>query len=103
MASQQLVEHRAKAINIGEAADGRVITYCLFRRHVTGRAQHFHRARDGALRLDQSCQSEVREVWFTFLVEQDVSRFDVAMKNVVLMSVINGARHLCDYFYCPPD
>ena len=74
----------------------RVISDRLFWRHVTGRAKHFHRAGDSALCLDQPCQTKIREMRFALCIEQDVSRFDVAMQNAVLMRVMNGARHLGD-------
>src|SRR5439155_1071851 len=41
MASEQFVEYRAKSIDICGLANGRVVTYCLFRRHVAGRAHYF--------------------------------------------------------------
>src|SRR2546430_7634909 len=40
---------------------------------------------------------------FALLIEQDVSRFDVAMQNSMLMRVMNGARHLRDQFRRLPD
>ena len=70
----------------------------MFRRHVTGRAQHFHRARDRALSLDQSRQTKVGQMRFAFLIEQNVSRLDVAMKDAVLVRVMNGARYFRDQF-----
>ena len=54
------------------------------------------RARHRALRLDQSRQAKVGQMWFAFLVEQDVSWFDVAMKNAVLVRVMNRPRYLRD-------
>ena len=39
--SKQFVEYRAKSIDICRPADGRVVTYCLLRRHVAGRAHYF--------------------------------------------------------------
>ena len=68
----------------------------LFRRHVAGRAQHLHRARNGALCLDQSRQTEIGEMRFAFCIQQNVSRLDVAMKNPVLMRVMDGAGDLGD-------
>ena len=91
-----MVKHCAQSINIGRASELGVISDCLFRRHVTRRAQHFHRARDGALRFDQSRQPEIGEMWFAFCVEQNVSRLDVAMQNAVLVRVMNSARQLGD-------
>ena len=91
MGGQKLVKHCAKSINIRRVADGCIVAHSLFRRHVTGRAQYFHRARDRALCLNQPRQPEVGEVRFTFLIEQDISWLDVAMKNAVLVRIVNGA------------
>ena len=49
MAGEQLVEDRAKSIDICGVADGCVVSGSLFRRHVTGCAHHVQRARDRAL------------------------------------------------------
>jgi hypothetical protein len=89
-----LVKHCTKPIDIRNAADSRVVSYCLLWRHVTGRAQNFERACNGAFCLDQSCQPEIREVRFAFCIEQNVARFDVAMENAVLVSVMN---RVCDF------
>src|SRR5207248_11054904 len=103
MAGQQLIEHRAKAVYIRRARELGVVSYCLFWGHVTGRSQYFHRARDSALRLDQASQPEVREMRFAVCVEQDVSRFDVAMQNAALVSVVNCARDFGNQFHGAPD
>src|SRR5947208_4400400 len=100
MASEHLVKHCAESVNIRGPSDPRVISHRLFRRHVAGSAQNFHRAGDGTLCFDQPCQPEIGEMRFTFCVEQDVSGFDVAMQNAVLMCVGNGARQLGDQFGC---
>jgi hypothetical protein len=68
----------------------------LLGRHVTGRAQYFHRARDRALSLDQSRQTEVSQMRFVLLIEQNVTRLDVAMKDAVLVGVMNRPRYLGD-------
>jgi VPDSG-CTERM motif len=98
MTGEQLVENCTKSIDIGCAADSRVVSHSLFGRHVTGRSHHFHRARDCAFRFDQSRKPEVGKMWFASLIKQNVSRFDVAMQDVVLVSVMNRARHFGDEF-----
>src|SRR5215470_17743342 len=98
MTGQQLIEHCAKSIDISRAADALVVSHSLFRRHVTGRAQYFHRACDGAFSLDQSRQPEVGQMRFAFGIEQDVPWFDVAMKNAVLVRIVNSSRHLDNQF-----
>src|ERR1043166_9243 len=37
-------------------------------------------------------------MWLTILINQDVARFDVAMQDAALMSMLNGTRELCSYF-----
>ena len=103
MTSEQLVKHCAKSIDVCGAADGRVVSDSLFRRHVTGRAQDFQRARDRAFRFDQSGQSEIGQMRFAFSIEQNVSRLDVAMQNAVLVRVMNSARHFRNEFRRAPD
>src|SRR6266540_4070467 len=75
-----------------------VVSHCLLWRHVTWRAQNFQRARHRALRFDKSRKTEVGEMRFALLVQQNVSRLDVAMQNPVLMRVVNGACHFGDEF-----
>src|SRR5438477_11265967 len=100
MTCQQLVKHRAESINICRASDSRVISYRLFRRHVTRRAQHFHRARDRTLCFDQSRKTKIGEMWFALCVEQDVSGFDVSMEDTALMRIMNCPGQLGDQFRC---
>ena len=69
MAGEQLVKHCAESVNICRAGDPRVISHRLFRGHVAGRAQNFHRARDGAFGFDEPCQPEIGEMRFAFLIE----------------------------------
>src|SRR5713226_1476382 len=103
MASEQLVKHCAQSVDICGAADARVVSHSLLRRHVTGCAQNFHRARDGTLCFDEPCQPEIGEMWFALCVEQDVSGFDVSMENAALMRIMNGSGELRDEFRCVPD
>jgi hypothetical protein len=91
-----LVKHRPKTVDVSGAADCSVISHRLFRRHVTWRAQNFQCARNGAFTLDQPRKAKVGQVRFAFAIEQDVSRFDVTMKNPVLVCVMNRARDFRD-------
>src|SRR5206468_11196796 len=104
MTGQQLIEYCAKSVNVRCASESRsrgIIASRLFWRHVTRRAQNFQGARDGALCFHQACQAEIGQVWFAFCVEQYVSRFNVAMKDAMLMRVMNGARQFRDELCCP--
>src|SRR5438094_1298160 len=93
---QQLVKYCAKSIDICDVADTRVVSHCLFWRHVTGRAQNFQRVRDGALTLDQSRQAKISEVRFAFCIQQNVSRLDVSMKDAVFMREVHSPCDLRD-------
>src|SRR5262249_19800933 len=103
MAGKQLIKDRAQSIDVGCACDCRIVSHCLFRRHVTWCTQHFQGACHCAFSLDKSRETKVGQMRFTFLVEQNVSRFDVAMKNPTLVRVMNCARDFCDQFDCAPD
>src|SRR5438046_9499506 len=96
MTCEQLVKHCAESVNIRRACDCCVVAYRLFWGHVTGRTQHFHRARDSALCLDQPRQPEVGKMWFALSIKQNVPGFNVAMQDVVLVSVMNSERRLGD-------
>ena len=100
MASEQLVKHCAESVNIRGARDARVISHRLFRRHVTGSAQNFHRVRNSAFCFHQPGQPEIGEMRFAFCIEQNVAGFDVSMKDAVFMRVVNRARQFCDEFRC---
>ncbi len=95
----KLVKHCAKPIDICGAREFSSFTNRLFRGHVAWRPQNFLRARNGALCLDQPRESEVGEMRFAFLIEQNVTRLDVAMKDTVLMRIMDRARDLRDEFH----
>src|SRR5512133_2044704 len=42
-------------------------------------------------------------MWLTFCIQQNVSRFNVPMKNSVLVRVMDRSRHLRDEFYRAPN
>ena len=55
----QLIKHCANSINICGTAHSRVVSYCLFGRHVTGRAKDIQRLGDTAFRFDQSGETKI--------------------------------------------
>jgi hypothetical protein len=103
MAGEQLVKDGTKSINIRCPCDLLVLAARLFRRHVTWRAQHLHRARHRTLRFDQSRQAKVGEMRFACSIDEYIARLNVSMHNPVLMRVMHGARHLRDQFRRLPD
>src|SRR2546429_8986379 len=42
-------------------------------------------------------------MWLTFCIQQNVSRFNVPMKNSMLVRVMDRSRHLRDEFYRAPN
>src|SRR6266480_1199414 len=98
MTGQQLIEHRPQSVNIGCGSKLCVIAGSLFRRHVTGCAQYFQRARNRALCFDQPRKTKIGKVGFTFLIEQDIPWLDIAMKNPVnILLDQKGEPHLTDF------
>ena len=91
---EKLIQNRAHSIDIGRAGRGRAFRAArLFRRDVTRRAHELRRARHRALGFDQPGQAEIGQMRLAFMVEQDVSRLDVAMEDAALMRVVHAARH----------
>ena len=56
-----------------------------------------------AFGFDQAGQTEIGQMRFAFCIQQDVSRFDVAMQNAVFMSIMDCARQLRDEFHRTTD
>src|SRR5437773_4789744 len=96
MTSEQLIEHRAKSIDICGVGELCCFTGSLFWRHVAWCAHHFQRARDGALGLEQPGEAKIGQMRFSFFVQQDISWLDVSMQDAVFMRVMNGASYLCN-------
>src|SRR4029450_4233140 len=99
MSCEKLVKHCTKPVQICCAREFCGPPGCLFRRHVTGCAQHLQCACDRALRFNQAGETKVSQMWFAFFVEKDVSRFDVSMQNAVFVRVMYSACHLRDELY----
>jgi hypothetical protein len=75
----------------------------LLWRHVTWRAKYIQGVRNAAVGFDQPGKPKIGQMRFAFCIEQNVSRFDVAMQNAVFMRVMHSACHLGDEFHCLPD
>ena len=91
-----MIKDGADFINICHPADRRVISHCLLGRHVARCAQYFLCPCDRAIRFNQARQTKVGQMRFAFLVEQDVSRLDITVKDAVLVGVMNRPRYLGD-------
>ena len=94
LARQQFIEDRAETIDIHGGRQLLRLATRLLRRHVTGRAEHRHRARERAVLLHQPGQPEVRQMRLALRIEQHVPGLDVPMKDAALMRVVDGARQL---------
>src|SRR5262249_37784919 len=47
-------------------------------------------------------QTEIADKWLALIVEQNVSRFQIAMENSTGMGVVDSARDLCHEFHTLP-
>src|SRR5262245_64528959 len=92
MTGKQLIEHRAKSVDICRAANGCVVSHRLLWRHVTRCAQHVHTAGESTFFFYETGQSEISQMRRTVGVDKNVTRFDVAMQNAVFVRTVNGAR-----------
>ena len=91
MTREQLIEDSTESINIGCTCDLGVLSRGLLRRDVTWRSKYFHSPCNGAVRFHQTHQTKVSQVRFALRVEQDISRFYIAMQDPALMRVMNRA------------
>src|SRR5262249_46083164 len=97
-ARRQIVKHCAKSVHIYATCKLGVVTCGLVWRPVNRCTHQFLRACGGVLRMLQSLVTNIGQMRFAACVEQKVSRLDVAMEDSVLVRMMDGARHLGDYF-----
>src|ERR1700757_1443848 len=98
LVGKQLVKYCAQSVHVCRACKLGIFTASLFWCHVTRGAHYSWCVREGALRFDQSREAEIGQMRFAVCVEQNVSRFDVAMEDSVLVRVMDRARYFGDYF-----
>ena len=68
----------------------------MFRRNVSRRAEYRKRAGELACGIEPFCQSEVAHHRLAARIEQNISGFEISVKNSLLVSVIDGSRDRCD-------
>ena len=71
-------------------------------RDVAGRAEDGQRAGEVAGGVEPFGQAEIAHERFAAAVEQDVSRFEIAMENAFAVRVLHGARDLGDERHALP-
>ena len=95
-AREQIEEDRAETVDIGGGFQLRGGAARLFGRDVAGRAENRQRARQIAGGVEPFGQAEIADERFAMAVEQDVSRFEIAMEDAFAMRVLHGPRDLGD-------
>src|SRR6185437_7414040 len=92
---KQVEQNCAKTVNIGSR---RKIDGCvtgLFGGNKTCGSERSQRPCKIVVPVQQLCQTEIADQWLTSIVEQNVSRFDIAMEHSAAVSVFDSARDLC--------
>ena len=98
LAGEQLVEHDARAVNVGPDVDPVRLAARLLGRHVGRRAQHLPvLGHDGFLGLALG-QAEVHQVRLALGIEQDVGGLDVAVDHAVAVGTVEGVANGRDQF-----
>lgn len=86
-AGEEMIKRRAQRIDIRGGTDQHVLAGGLFRRHVARRAQHEAGQGQSAVLVRVLRQSEVGDAGIAGLVDKDVRRFQIAMKDAVLVGI----------------
>ena len=103
LSGQQFVQYRAERINVGRRRHCQATD--LFRTGVIRCHHPHHRCRlgresrrisFGLRRIEQLGDAEVQKLRHTVTINQNVARFDVAMRDQFLMRVLNGAANLTE-------
>jgi hypothetical protein len=89
LAGQDFVENRPQAVNI-HGRGRRAQSGSLLRSHVGGRAYHRPHQGQQGIRVDPTREAEIADPWLAVLIEQDVSRLQVAVENAALVGKMDG-------------
>src|SRR5213592_385571 len=92
----------AETVNIGSwgKIDGCVTG--LFGGNKTCGSQRCQRSRKVVVRVQQLRQTEIADQWLASIIEQNVSRFDIAMEHSAAVSVFDSTRDLCHQLHALP-
>ena len=89
LASQHFVKHGSQAINV--RGHGHIARFAsgLLGRHIGRSAQHRLRQRQAGIGFENLGQSEVGQIRFARLIEQNIARFEVAVEDAALVGMVN--------------
>ena len=91
---QQIEQDCAETINVSRQSKPGCRSFGLLGCNVTRCSEDCECACEIGTCVEPLGQSEVSDEWFATSVEQNVSRFEIAMQNPVLMRVLHGACYL---------
>src|SRR5205814_7790919 len=85
----------ADTVHIGSWSNIGGCTICLLRGNETCGSKRSQRPCKFVVPVQQLGQTEIADKWLASIVEQNVSRFDIAMEHSPAMSVVDSERHFC--------
>ena len=91
---QEVKEDRAETINIGGRLEIGHWAFGLLRGDVAGRAKDGERTGEVARSIKPFGEAKVAHQRLTVAVEQNVTRFQIAMEDALPMRILHRARHL---------
>jgi hypothetical protein len=99
MTRQKLVEQQAQRVYVAQESDGQPLH--LFRRGVLDRHQphgcgRFRRGVGAEVGIKQLCYAEVEELGDAVVRDKDIRRLDVAVNDLLAMSVVNRLADLAE-------
>src|SRR5205814_6520624 len=92
----------ADTVHIGSWSNIGGCTICLLRGNETCGSERSQRPCKIVVPVEQFCQTEIADKWLAAIVEQNVSRFDIAMEHSAAVSVFDRARDFRHEFHAPP-
>src|SRR5436190_24379899 len=92
----------AETVNIGSWGKIDSCVTGLFRGNKTCGSERSQRPCKIVVPVQQLRQTEIADKWLAAIVEQNVSRFDIAMEHSAAVSVFDRARDFRHEFHAPP-
>src|SRR5574337_1052591 len=94
---QEVKEDRAQAVDIGGGIELAGVTLSLFGRNVPRRPENRQCSRQVARRVEPFGEAEVADQRLGAAVEQDITRFQITMKNALAMGVLHRTGRFGQY------